>query len=73
MDLYFDGHSYRRPAENIGQYFDQDTTPVSVYRWVRDLTEKADSVVKPMKVATSGVWVADEVVVSVGGERWRYG
>ena len=55
VDLYFDGHSYRRTAENIGQYFDRETTQVSVYRWVRDLSKKADEVLRPMKVDTGGV------------------
>ena len=32
-DMYFDGLSYRRTAENIGQYFGRDTTQVTVYCW----------------------------------------
>ena len=47
------------------QYFGRETGSTGVYRWVRELTEKADSVVNPMQVATSGVWVADEVAVNV--------
>ena len=70
VDLYFDGHSYRRTAENIGQYFDRETTQVSVYRWVRDLSKKAGEVLRPMKVDTGGVWVADEIAVKVGGKNY---
>ena len=70
VDLYFDGVSYRRTAENMEQYFGRETGATSVYRWVRELTEKADSVVKPMKVDTGGVWVADEVAVKVGGKNY---
>ena len=70
MDLYYDGHSYRKTADNIGQYFDRETNTATVYRWVRDLSKKADEVLRPMQVATGGVWVADEVVVKVGGKNY---
>ena len=32
VDLYFDGLSYRRTAENVGQHFGRDTTQMMVYR-----------------------------------------
>ena len=44
---------------------------MSVYRWVRELAEMADSGGKRMKVAAGDVWVADEAAVSVGGENSR--
>ena len=68
VDMYFDGISYRRTAENMDQYFGRKTNPMSVYGWVRDLTKKADSVLRPMKVKTGTIWVADEVVINVGGQ-----
>ncbi len=70
VDLYFDGHSYRRTADNMAQYFDRETNTATVYRWVRDLSKKADEVLRPMKVDTGAVWVADEVSVKVGGKRY---
>ena len=70
VEMYFDGLSYRRIAGNMDQFFGRETGSTSVYRWVRELTEKADSVVKPMKVETGGVRVADEVVVKVGGKNY---
>ena len=70
MDLYFNGLSYRRIAGNMEQYFGQETGSTSVYRCGRELMEKADSVVKPMKVATGGVCVADKVAVNVGGKKY---
>ncbi len=69
-DLYFDGVSYRRTAKNMEQYFGRETGQMSVYRWVRDLSKKADEVLRPMKVDTGRVWVADEVVVRVGGKNY---
>ena len=32
VDMYYDGISYRRTAENIGDYFGRETTPMTVYR-----------------------------------------
>ena len=60
-----------RAAENIGQYFGRETSPGSVYAWVRDLSAKADEVLRPMKVTTGDGWVADELVVNVGGKKFR--
>ena len=70
VDLYFDGVSYRWTAENMEQFFGRDTGSTSVYRWVRELTEKADEVLRPMKVDTGRVWAADEVAVKVGGKTY---
>ena len=52
------------------QYFGRETTQVSIYRWVRELTAKADSALKPMKVNAGNVWAADEVVINVGGTNY---
>ena len=70
VDIYFGGHSYRRTAGNIGEYFGKDTNTATVYRWIRDLSKKADEALRPMKVVTGRVWVADEVVVRVGGKNY---
>ena len=68
--MYIDGVSYRKTTQNMKQYFGRDTGATSIYRWVRELTAKADSALKPLKVATGDVWVADEVVINVGGTNY---
>ena len=70
VDMYFDGLSYRRTAGNMDQFFGRDTNTATVYRWVRDLSKKADDVLRPMKVDTGRVWVADEVAIKVGGKNY---
>ena len=50
VEMYFDGLSYRRPAENMEQYFGRETWSTSVYRWVRELKEKEEDVLRPMKL-----------------------
>ena len=66
VEMYFDGLSYRRTAGNMDQFFGRDTDPTAVYKWVRDLSKRADDVLRPIKVDTGNVKVADEVVVKVG-------
>ena len=68
VDMYFDGLSYRRVAGNMEDYFGRKTTPMTVYRWVHELTGTADEILRPLKVHTGREWVADEMVVKVGGK-----
>ncbi len=70
VDMYFDGLSYRRVAGNMETYFGRKTDTASVYNWVRELTGKADEVLRPIPVNTGKTWVADEIVVNVGGQNY---
>lgn len=70
VDMYFDGLSYRRTAGNMEQYFGRKTDPASVYNWVRELTGKAGDILGPQPVNAGTSWVADEVVVKVGGQNY---
>ncbi len=73
VDMYFDGLSYRRVARNMEQYFGRETNPATVYRWVKELSGTADEILRPMKVDTGREWVADEMVVNVGGQKmWLF-
>ena len=68
--MYFDGLSYRRVAENVGEYFGRPTSVGSVYSWVHESARRANEVVKEMKVDTGPEWVADEIAVKVGGKQY---
>ena len=68
--MYYDGVSYRRAAENIGDYFQRPTDASSVYRWVRGQTRKAKELVEDAPVKAGSEWVADEIAVKVGGEQY---
>lgn len=70
VDMYFDGLSYRKVAGNMETYFGRKTDAPTVYRWVGELTGKADEVLRPMPVNTGKTWVADEIVVNVGGQNY---
>ena len=68
--MYFDGLSYRRVADNIGEHFDRETNPATVYRWVQEQTARAVDLVRDTKVRTGNEWVADELAVKVGGNNY---
>ena len=68
--MYLDGLSYRRIADNIEDYFDRETDATSVYRWTRQLSERAQERLSESPIPTGDVWVADELVVKVGGKQY---
>ncbi len=70
VDMYFDGLSYRRVAENIEQYFGRPTNAVTVMRWVHGYADLAHEIVTDTKIPTGPEWVADELVVKVGGRKY---
>ena len=70
VDMYFDGLSYRRVADNIGEYFESPTNATTVYRWVNRLASKADSIARETRAHTGDEWVADELQVTVGGKKY---
>ena len=70
VDMYYDGLSYCRTAENVGQCSGREINATTVYRWVRGLAAKADEILRPMKVTTGDTWVADELTVNVGGKKF---
>ena len=70
VDMYFDGLSYRRVSDNIGEHFGRTTDPVTVYRWVQDSTNRANEILSDTKIPTGDEWVADELQVNVGGRKY---
>ena len=73
VDMYFDGLSYRRTAENIGTYTGRPTTAASVYNWVHKEAQRANELLRDVKVQAGDEWVADELAVKVGGRQmWLF-
>ncbi len=68
---YFTGKSYKQIAEGLKEEYDLDKEPskATIYEWVRDYTDKAMSQMKGHKATTGGDWVADELMVDVGGQK----
>ena len=69
--MFYSGMSYKRIAEHIEDGFDvAEPSKATIYEWVRDYTKEAVEEMDDRKAHTSGHWVADEMVVWVGGQKY---
>ena len=67
---YYDGKSFKKIAEALEKEYDiPEPSKATVYEWVRDYTLEAVDEMKAHKATTGGDWVADELVVDVGGQK----
>ena len=74
VNLYYDGLSCKRIAENIAETFDRpEPSKRTIYEWAREYTEKAKDAMREYPTHTSSEWVADEMVLDVGGRKlWNW-
>ena len=72
--MYYSGLSYKQVAENMADANDiPEPSKATVYEWVRDYTDKAVERMKDHKADVGDSWVADEMMVDVGGEKmWNW-
>ena len=71
VNMLYDGLSYKRIAENISEMFDRpEPSKRTVYNWVRRYTDKAISAMREYPAHTSDEWVADKMVLDVGGKKY---
>ena len=69
--LFYSGMSYKRIAEHIEDAYDMpEPSKATIYEWVRDYTRSGVEGMADHKAHTSGHWVADEMMVWVGGEKY---
>lgn len=67
---YYTGKSYKQIAEGLQTEYDiPEPSKATIFEWVRDYTEKAVREMENHKAETGDHWVADELVVDVGGEK----
>ena len=74
INLFYDGLSFKAIAENLSDMYDiPEPSKASVYEWVRDYTGLAQREMGKYKAKTGSEWVADEMVLKVGGEKlWNW-
>ena len=74
LSLYFDGLSFKRISENLADMFDiPEPSKATVFEWVSDYTELAKGEMANHKARTGPEWVADEMVLKVGGKKlWHW-
>lgn len=68
--LFYDGLSLEDVRRNFGQLYDFQPSTGSVYEWIRDYSQLAAEKMKAAPPKNLGdTWVADEMVVRVGGQK----
>lgn len=72
--LFYSGTSYKQIAENMADMYDiPEPSKQTIYAWVRDYTDAAMGAMDDYKAHTGGHWVANEMLVDVGGEKfWNW-
>ena len=86
IDMYYSGMSYKQVAEHMEDVFDMpEPSKRSVHDWVKGYTKRARAFMageigpdgtkttatkKPVKAQTGRHWVADEMVLKVGGRKY---
>ncbi len=71
--MFYSGMSYKQIAESMSDAFDiPEPSKATIYEWVRAYTDKAvETLGQPQyKAQTGDEWVADEMQVTVGGEKY---
>ena len=68
---FYSGKSYKQIAEGLHDEYDLPNEPskATIYEWVRDYTDQATGQMKGRKAQTGKEWVADELMVDVGGKQ----
>ncbi len=68
---YYSGKSYKQIAEGLEKEYDiPEPSKATVFEWVKTYTDEAVKGMKDQKAKTGGGhWVADEMVVDVGGKK----
>ena len=71
VSMFYSGMSYKQIAEQMEQTFDiSEPSTRAIYEWVRKYTREGVDEMADHPANTSGHWVADEMVVKVGGEKY---
>ena len=71
IKMFYSGMSYKAIAEHVEDVFDiPEPSKRTIYEWVREYTEAATREMAEHPVHNGRHWVADEMVVWVGGEKY---
>ena len=69
--MFYSGLSYKQIAENMVEQYDiPEPSKATIYDWVKDYTDVAMREMEQHKAHTGGEWVADEMQLKVGGQKY---
>ena len=74
IDMYYSGMSYKQIAELIGRNFNlPEPAKSTIEDWVHEYTDMAETITSSHTPQTSDHWVADEMMLDVGGQKmWHW-
>ena len=72
--MFYMGMSYKKIAEAMADAYDiPEPSKATIYEWVKEYTDKATKTMRDHKADVGDSWVADEMMVDVGGEKmWNW-
>ena len=72
--LFYSGMSYKQIAESMADAFNiPEPSKATIYEWTRDYTDTAVKGIANHPAQVGDTWVADEMMVKVGGEKmWNW-
>ncbi len=69
--MFYSGMSYKQIGETMADMYDMpEPAKASIYHWVKTYTDTAVREMEKHPAHTGGHWVADEMMVAVGGEKY---
>ena len=69
--MFYSGMSYKQIAETMEKVHDiPEPSKKTIYKWVKEYTEKALDRMEDHKAQVGDEWVVDEMVVKVGGQNY---
>ena len=69
--MFYSGMSYKQIAETMADMYDMsEPDKATIYHWVKTYTDTAVKEMEQHPAHTGGDWVADEMMVDVGGQKY---
>jgi transposase-like protein len=70
VSMFYQGLSLSEIQRSFEHMYDFKPSTATIYEWVVDYTNLALHDIKPLKARTGDTWVADEMVVKIGGKKY---
>ena len=68
--MFYSGMSYKQISETMRDMYEIEPDKATIYHWVKTYTDTAVKEMEKHPAHTGGHWVADEMMVDVGGEKY---
>lgn len=67
LNMFYDGMSLSAIGQHLGETHSHHVNGSTVYRWILRYTSEATSLLSSQRPKVSGVWIADETMLKIGG------